>query len=53
MSKKYKDMKQNSSNIYNISTIYNKSQNNLKTCLKKLNYQQQIRLSTVGHDKSR
>ena len=32
-------MKENSSNIYNISTMHKKSQRNPKTCLKKLNYQ--------------
>ena len=32
-------MKENSSNMYNISAMYNKSQRNLKVCLRKLNYQ--------------
>ena len=37
-------MKKNSSSIYNISIMYNTSQNNLKASLRKVHYQQQTRL---------
>ena len=44
---KERDMKENSTSMYDISTMYKKSQSNLKACLRKLNYQPQTRLSTI------
>lgn len=44
-------MKENSSSIYNISTMNKKSQRNLKSCQRKLNYLQQTRLSTIGQNR--
>ena len=45
------NMKENSNSIYNTSTMYNQIPSNLKACLRKLNYQQQTRLSVIGQNK--
>lgn len=44
-------MKNKSSNMYNIFTMYNKSQGNLKASLRKLNYKQKILLLTTWHNR--
>ena len=44
-------MKENLSNICDIAIMYNKSQSNLKACLRKLNYQQQTRISVIKQNK--
>ena len=45
------NVKENSYSIYNTSTIYNQIPSNLKACLRKLNYQQQTRISIIEQNK--